>query len=109
MRPDGSGLSQLTNNPATDQSPFWSPDAKHIIFSSDRDGRRDLYVMNANGSGVKRLTVTSRSDENAPAWSPDGKKIAYFVSVYDALADNSAPPDIAVMNSDGSKQAVVLD
>src|SRR5258708_7855123 len=108
-RPDGSGLSQLTNSPASDQAPSWSPDGKHIVFSSDRDGRRELYMMNANGSGVKRLTTTGKADENAPAWSPDGKKIVYFVSVYDPLAANSAPTDIAIMNADGSKQEIILD
>jgi Tol biopolymer transport system component len=61
-------LRRLTNNLALDASPSWSPDGKQIVFVSDRfqAGNRDLYVMNADGSGVRRLT-------QSPAWdvSPD--------------------------------------
>ena len=109
MRPDGSGLSQITNNPASDKFPAWSPDGKHIVFSSDRDGRRDLYVINANGSGIKRLTTTGSADEIAPAWSPDGKKIAYFLQIYDPMSDTGSPPNIYVMNADGTKQSLLFD
>src|SRR5687767_3392148 len=46
MNGDGSGLTNLTDNPADDFGPVWSPDGKKIIFSSNRDGNYDIYVMN---------------------------------------------------------------
>lgn len=56
--------------------PAWSPDGTRIAFSSRRDGNYELYTMEPNGDGVKRLTDT-RSAEAEPAWSPDGSSIAY--------------------------------
>ena len=56
MDPDGSQMTNLTQNPATDTNPIWSPDGKRIAFISDRrGGTGDIYVMNADGSGVKRI------------------------------------------------------
>ena len=44
---DGSGQTNLTNHPANDLNPAWSPDGSKIVFISDRDGRNQLYLMNA--------------------------------------------------------------
>ena len=66
-----------------------------IAFTSDRDGNWDIYTMNANGSGVTRLTHNSDSD-GSPSWSPDGRRIA-FRSRRDG--DDS---EIYTMNADGS-------
>ncbi len=48
---DGTGLVNLTNNPARDMLPAWSPDKSRIAFTSDRDGKTQIYLMNADGSG----------------------------------------------------------
>ena len=45
MDNDGGNQRNLTNNPADDRSPSWSPDGKRIAFTSDRDGNREIYVM----------------------------------------------------------------
>ena len=50
----------------------WSPDGQKVAF----DGNGDLYVMNADGSGLRRLTRNPACDRG-PAWSPDGRKIAF--------------------------------
>ena len=47
----------------------WSPDGSRIAFSSDRDGDFDVYVMNADGSGVTNLS-DNPAEDSLPAWSP---------------------------------------
>src|SRR5205809_826292 len=71
MKADGSGLVNLTNNPARDDGqPAWSPDGTKIAFSTSRDGNLEIYVMNADGTGLVNLTNNAAVDLN-PAWSPD--------------------------------------
>ena len=55
IRPDGSGLRQLTDDDASDGWPSWSPDGTQIAFDSDRDGNFEIYVMDMDGSDMKRL------------------------------------------------------
>src|SRR2546422_11296146 len=69
MNADGTGLVNLTNDPAADEEPAWSPDRSEIAFDNNRDGNYELYVMNADGSGVTRLTNNPAFD-GFPAWSP---------------------------------------
>jgi TolB protein len=89
MRADGSRPRVLTRDrprargPAPlDTAPAWSPDGRRIAFASDRaGGEGEIYVMNADGSGVRRLTRTARHVIDAtPAWSPDGRRIVFASS-----------------------------
>ena len=70
--------------------------ATKIAFASLRDGKSEIYVMNADGNGASRLTTNVAADVT-PSWSPDGTKIA-FASNRDGNAE------IYVMNADGSAQ-----
>ncbi len=98
MNADGSGLTDLTNQPNSDEAfPAWSPDGKRIAFTSRRDGNNEIYVMEADGSNPKRLT-NSPKDDFAPAWSPDGGRIA-FVSDRD---NQTGIYSLYVMNADGT-------
>ena len=56
--------------------PAWSPDGKRIAFASRRDGRSHIYVMEADGTGTKKLTSGKHTDET-PSWSPDGRSIVF--------------------------------
>ena len=99
MNEDGSGQVDLTNNPADDTHPLWSPDHTRIAFRSDRDGNQEIYVMNADGSDPLNLTQNPAVDDR-PAWSPDGKQIAF-------TSDRSGTqngPSLYLMNADGSGQ-----
>src|SRR3989442_7570494 len=60
MNADGSGVTRLTNNPATDFQLAWSPDGTKIAFRTDRDGNWEIYVMNADGRWENRR-VSNRS------------------------------------------------
>ena len=75
-RADGSGVTRITDNPAKDRHPAWSPKGDRIAFSSTREGRAHIYVMAPDGSGVVRITSSDSDDEN-PSWSPDGTRIAF--------------------------------
>ena len=76
MNTDGSEQINLTQHPAADYDPAWSPNGKQIVFSSDRDGIFDLYIMDTDGTNVHKVFQNSKYRWN-PAWSPDGKWIAY--------------------------------
>ena len=96
MNADGSGQTNLTNNPADDHAPAWSPDGSRIAFQTARDGDSEIYVMNTDGSEPTRLTNNPASDIH-PAWSPDGSQI-----VFTSRRDGN--DEIYVMNADGSGQ-----
>ena len=69
MNADGSGVEQLTDDPAEDVLPSWSVDGTKITFVSSRDGNEEVYAMNADGTGVERLT-DDPADDIDPVWSP---------------------------------------
>ena len=66
---------QLTDGPNRDNTPVWSPDGKRIAFASFRDNQWNIYVMNADGSDIRRLTNTSFNVK--PSWAPDGKQLLF--------------------------------
>jgi Tol biopolymer transport system component len=95
-RVDGYGETNLTNDPATDQSPAVSADGSRIAFVSDRDGRMDVWVMDADGSEQHRVTTGDPSSADAdPAWSPDGASIAFASSRPDGQAWHVWTLDVA--------------
>ena len=96
MNADGSNPTRLTNNPARDTEPAFSPDGTKIAFVSRRDNNYEIYVMNTDGSGQTNLTNDSADDVN-PTWSPDGTEIAF-------LSNRDGSVQVYVMNVDGSGQ-----
>ena len=80
---NGENLRKLTNHPARELQPTWSPDGRFLAYVSNRDGDFKIYVMDTRTGEHRRLTNHHES-EWAPAWSPDGKWIA-FVSIGDEI------------------------
>ncbi len=101
MNADGSNQTRLTNNPADDWKPSWSPDGSKIIFMSARDGKREIYVMNSDGSNPVNLT-NNTEDDWVPIWSPDGTKIAF-------ASEHVGNLKIYVMNADGTNPIRLTD
>jgi hypothetical protein len=110
MNDDGTNVRQLTSNADFDSAPSWSPDGKRILFERAPAGtftpgveaqEKDVYVMRADGSHVRRLTDSPGLDEG-PEFSPDGTKIA-FSSARDGQQE------IYVMDADGSNPRRLTD
>jgi TolB protein len=76
--------------------PAFSPDGKRIAFMSNRDGNPEIYVMNRDGSNVRRLTNHPATDVT-PTWAPSGAQLAF-------TSDRTGRPQIWIMNADGSGQ-----
>lgn len=104
MNADGSGRRQLTRGPQTDGDPVWSPDGRKNAFVRVEGGLADIYVVNADGSGLRRLAhaIAFRPMSGGPslgwranpAWSPDGRRIAF-------ASNRAGNYDIFVVNADG--------
>ena len=102
MNADGTNIINLTNHPAADTYPAWSPDGRQIAFSSDRNGNLEIYVMNADGTNPIKLTNHPAVDR-VPDWSPDGLRIAFSTN---RDGDWEKKPndnwEVYVMNADGT-------
>lgn len=107
MNADGSGKRDLTDNDHWNGNPVWSPNGRRIVFFSDRERDpnlpvlergMDLYVMDSDGSDVRRLTTSGINV--APAWSPNGRQIVF------RGGDGN---EIHIMNADGTDQRLLRD
>ncbi len=107
MHADGSGQTNLTNNPAADYAPAWSPEGTRIAFISDRSGQQEIYMMNADGSGVTQLTNSPEVTWLPPlSWSPDGTRI---VAARALDFRNGLGIEIHILNADGSGAASLTE
>lgn len=92
---------QVTTLPGFDCYPSFSPDGELIVYMSERDKNRDLYIMDLEGNDVRQLTSASAYDYE-PNWSPDGKKI-----VFSSRRDGNS--EIYVMDADGRNVVRLTD
>jgi Tol biopolymer transport system component len=94
LRSVGASLRRVTNDRSVDDQISWSPDGKRLVFVSSRgSGKFGIWIMNANGTGILRLT----RDGAIPVWSPDGETIAFVRSTGKTDA-------IWLMDADGGNQ-----
>ena len=102
MEADGANPINLTNNPAWDSHPAWSPDGTRIAFDSNREGNTEVYVMNADGTNLINLTNHPAADRSSN-WSPDGTRIVFESN---REGDWEKKPkdnwEVFVMNADGT-------
>lgn len=106
MEVDGSGLIKLTDDPAGDFSPRWSPDDKLIAFS--RTG--SLMVMDADGENVRQVTQAKPGPTAGPCeagaflggWSPDGQQLTFY-----AASSTRSQGQVCTVDIDGSNLTVV--
>ena len=113
MNSDGTGRSNLTRHQATDGWASWSPDGSKIAFASNRHGTwqadplwlptlgTSIYLMNADGTGITRLT-NSTSTDVGPRWSPDDQWLSF------ARVELQGPR-VYIMRSDGSDLRFVVE
>src|SRR5439155_3887001 len=83
---DGTHLARLTHSPGPDFDPSWSHDGTQIAFRSERSGETEIWVMNADGRGQRRMAACL-----SPAWSPDGSVIGF-----------AGPAGLSVIRPDGT-------
>ena len=87
-------LQNPTKGVGTNYLPVYSPDGTRIAFMSARDGNPEIYVINVDGSNLRRLTNHPAGD-GTPTWSPNGNQIAF-------VSDRTGTPQIYLMGADGS-------
>jgi len=111
IKPDGTGLKQITHNTTDDISPVFSPDGQQIAYrsygtqDSNPEGDREIYRMSAEGSGSVHTNLTNNGadvDDRYPSYSPGGAKIVYD-SVGKQTSNSQGDYEVYSMNAaDGS-------
>ncbi|MFO0965902.1 MAG: biopolymer transporter Tol [Gemmataceae bacterium] len=103
---DGTDLKQLTKSDGYDAEGSYSADGKHIVFCSNRSGPKnlELYIMDADGSNVRKLTDAPGCYNGGPFFSPDGKKV-----IFRSDRKKKDHLQLYVINVDGTGEKALTD
>lgn len=104
MNADGTGVTRLTDGGAGrgDCFPTWSPDGRQVAFTSDRSGNRDVWVVEADGSGLRQLTRTPHDEGLTLSWSPAGDSLVIE-------SPRSGDPEVWIMPVGGGESRRVTE
>ncbi len=104
--PDGTDLKPLTKAKGYNAEGSYSADGKRIVFCSNRDGEEnfELYVMDADGKNVRKLTNAPKCYNGGPFFSPDGKKV-----IFRSDRKKAGFLQIYVINADGTGEQALTD
>jgi len=117
MQADGTEPQNLTNDPAWDVSPKWSPDGQQLAFISNRTGKFEIFVMDATSAQLRQLTNDPEAawggikqgsrwilmpDSSQLAWSPDGTRLAATHVLLNPTDHGWKESQIYLVNVDGS-------
>ena len=97
---------QLTDNGIWDGDPSWSPDGRRIAFASERGGKKDVYIMRANGDNSFNVTNRSSSNDWVPSWSPDGMRLAFTTDIRSGVLPRQ---DVYTIGIDGNNIALLTE
>lgn len=103
VNPDGTGIDGRASG-QTEENAVWSPDGTRIAFERGVIDSKDIWVVNADGTGLANLTQGVAKDDYKPVWSPDGMYIAF---VSERNYPSSSGQDVFVMEADGRNPQLV--
>ena len=104
--PDGTDLKPLTDAKGYNAEGSYSPDGKQIVFCSNRDAADslELYIMDADGKNVRKLTNTPDCYNGGPFFSPDGKRV-----IFRSDRKEKDHLQLFVINADGTGEKALTD
>jgi hypothetical protein len=104
---DGGPIATLELGGVTPSDAAWRPpDGRELLFRGERDGRVDLYIVGADGSGLRALGVpdagssTTQDHLRGGSWSPDGQSVAYMVAT--GAAGSESGSRVHIVRADGT-------
>lgn len=97
---DSSDPVQITEDGATEFMHNWSPDGTQLVYTSNADGKQNVYVVDLADNTVTRLTEFDVNNTYQPAWSRDGAQILFIYSESASMIEGQI--EFQVINADGS-------
>jgi TolB protein len=95
----------LTADAAFKEKLAWSPDGKSILMTRIHEGKMGLWVMNADGTDLRRLFKHDEAPDFDGSWSPDSKRVAF---IFDVLQGTDGKLQVNTVNADGTENKVLI-